>query len=135
VWSADTGFGGGYGFSTGAGIANTSSAPLYQTERYGDGVLQYSFTVPNGSLTVNLKFAEIYFTTCGHRFYNIAINGATVDASFDPCAAAGGANRAVDRSYPVNVTGGQIVISMTGVVDNPTVSAIEITAGGTAPPP
>src|SRR5262249_50176869 len=110
VWSADTGFVGGFTFSTSGGIGNTSTAPLYQDERFASGTLQYAFTVPNATYSIKLKFAEIYFTTCGHRIYNIAINGATVDSNFDPCAAAGGPNTAIDRTYSVTVTGGQISI-------------------------
>jgi tetrahydromethanopterin S-methyltransferase subunit C len=135
AWGADTGFSGGYVFTTSSAIGNTSSQPLYQTERYGDGILGYTFAAPNGSYTVKLKFAEIYFTSCGKRIFNVAINGSTVDSRFDACAAAGGANLAVDRSYTVTVTNSQIAIVMTGVVDNPTVSAIEITSGASAPPP
>jgi hypothetical protein len=140
VWAADSGFSGGYAFTTSSAISNTSAQPLYQNERYGDGVLGYTFVAPNGTYTVNLKFAEIYFTKCGLRKYNIAINGSTVESSFDPCAAAGGFNLAVDRSYTVTATNSQIAILMTGVVDNPTVSAIEILSGtsagaGSPPPP
>jgi hypothetical protein len=75
---------------------------------------------------VKLKFAEIYFTTCGHRIFNIAINGATVDTNFDPCLVGGGPNTTADRTYNVTVSGGQITISLIPVVENPTISAIEI---------
>ena len=135
TWSADTGFLGGYTFSTSASISGTTTPGLYQTERFNAPTLQYTFSVPNATYTVNLKFAEIYFTTSGNRIFNIAINGSTVDANFDPCAAAGGPNRAVDRSYSINVTGGQIAITLTGIANNPKISAIEILSGGSAPPP
>ncbi len=138
TWSADTGYIGGYGYSTSSTVANTTASPLYQAERYSPGSVQYAFAAPNGTYTVNLKFAEIYFTTCGQRVFNVAINGSTLDTNFDPCAAAGGAFRAVDRSYTVNVTGGAISIALNAVVENPAISGIEILSGGSstpAPPP
>ena len=135
VWSADTGSLGGSTYATGNPISNTTTPTLYQTERWSSGTLEYSYTVPNGTYTVNLKFAEIYFTSSGQRVFNIVLNGQTALASFDPFAAAGGSNRAVDKSYSVTVTNGRIDIQMVAVVSNPKVSAIEITSGGSTPPP
>jgi hypothetical protein len=126
VWEADTGATGGYGFSTSTAIAGTTTPALYQTERWSNGPLQYNFAVPNGSYTVRLKFAEIYLTQPGQRVFNIVINGQLVAASFDPIAAAGAANTAVDRSYTVTVAGGQIAIALNPIVQNPKISAIEI---------
>ena len=85
--------------------------------------------MPNGTYTVNLKFAEIYYPVCGQRVFNIVVNGQTVASAFDPCFAAGGWNRAVDNSYNVSVTNGQINIQLVPVVSNPKISAIEILAG------
>lgn len=138
IWSADTGFTAGLPYSTSLPIANTTNPAVYQTERWSSSTLQYNFTVPNGTYTVNLKFAEIYFLTAGQRVFNIQINGTTVQTSFDPLAAAGGPNRAIDESYTVGVTNGQISISLVPVISNPKISAIEILAASTAsttPPP
>ena len=129
VWSADTGYNGGSVYAVQNVIANTTTQPLYQTERYGSGTLQYQFAVANGSYTVNLKFAEIYFNTAGQRVFNILINGQPVQSNFDIVAAAGGSFRAIDLSYPVSVTGGQITIQLTPLVNNPKISAIEILGG------
>src|SRR5262249_12607427 len=125
LWAPDTNPT-GYTFGVGGNIGNTTSMALYQTERWYTSPLQYAFDVPNATYTVTLKFAEIYFTTCGHRIFNIAINGTTLDANFDPCTAGGGPNMAADRVYTVPVSGGQIAITLTPIVDNPTISAIEI---------
>ena len=89
VWSADNGYVSGSIYSTGSSIANTADGPLYQTERWNQGKLQYHFAVPNGTYAVNLKFAEIYFTSAGKRVFHIAINGQTVQSNFDIVAAAG----------------------------------------------
>ena len=128
VWSADNGFNTSATYPTGSAIANTTTPTLYQTERYSSSTLQYSASVPNGAYTVTLKFAEIYETGAGQRIFNIAINGSTVQTNFDVFAAAGGPNTAVDRSYNVNVTNGQIVVALIPVVSNPKISAIEIVA-------
>src|SRR5262249_54804178 len=101
VWSADTGFSGGGTYSVTRSIANTTAAPLYQSERWNNGPLNYNFAAPNGTYTVTLKFAEIYFTAAGQRIFNIVLNGQTAQANFDVFAQAGGMDRAVDRSYTV----------------------------------
>jgi hypothetical protein len=126
VWSADTGFTGGAQYATTATItdaANPSQAPLYQTARYGN--FTYQFTVPTGSYTVILKFAETYWSSAGSRKFNVAINGTTVLTSFDIVAAAGGPLIAIDKSFTVGPTS-TITIQFTTVVDNALVNAIQI---------
>jgi hypothetical protein len=88
--------------------------------------LEYQYSLANGTYTVNLKFAEIWFTSPGQRIYNILINGQQVASNFDPFAAAGGANTAIDKQYQVAVTNGTLDIQLTPIADNPKVSAIEI---------
>ena len=56
------------------------------------------------------------------RFANIGYNALAPDLY----ARAGGPNRAADRTYTVAVTSGQIGISLIPVLDNPTISAIQI---------
>jgi hypothetical protein len=132
VWSADTGFTGGSAFATGSTVtdtANPSQAPLYQSQRYGN--FQYQFNVPSGTYTVNLKFAEIWWTQTGQRVFNVTINGQTVLSGFDIVAAAGGAFQAVDRAFTVGPTT-QITIGFTSTVDNAEINAIEILSGSTA---
>ena len=124
VWSADTGFTGGSTYSVASAITGTTTPALYQTERYG--AFTYQFPIANGSYTVNLKFAELYFNQAGSRIFNVLINGQTVQTSFDAFAQAGGANLAVDRTYPVTVSAGQIDIKLVPVISNPKISAIEI---------
>lgn len=124
-WPADTGFTGGQVGSTTNAIAGTPDPKLYQSERYGS--FTYSFTVPAGNYSVILKFAEIYFTSTGSRVFNVAINGSQVLTNFDIVSAAGGAFKALDKTFPVTVTGNSINIQfITGPADFPKVSAIEI---------
>jgi hypothetical protein len=126
LWSADTGYSGGSAYSVGSAITGTTTPTLYQSERYGNPT--YQFAVVNGNYTVNLKFAELYFTSAGSRKFNVVINGQTVLTNFDVVAAAGGGLKAVDRAFPVTVTNGQIVIQLVTVLSTPTLNAIEITA-------
>ena len=123
-WSGDFSFSGGNTAQTSAGIAGTASPTLYQTCRWG--AFSYNFAVPNGNYTVNLKFAEIYYSTAGSRVFNVAINGTPVLSNFDITAQAG-AFTALDKSFPVTVTNGQIAIQFSqGSADWPLVSGIEI---------
>lgn len=128
LWSADNGFTVGTGnLVVNAPIAGTSDPALYSSEHYGqNGVLEWAAQVPNGQYNVTLKFAEIWFNAAGKRVFNIAINGAQVEAGLDIFAAAGGEYTALDRTYPVTVTGGQIDIVCHGLTDNPKFSAIEV---------
>ena len=109
---------------------------LYRTCRWG--TFSYYFAVPNGSYTVNLKFAEPTFPLSGMRKFNVAINGAQVLSDFDVVSAAGGWLKALNEAFPVNVSGGGIRIEFTNVLNSPLVSGIEIvqsatgTAGGSA---
>jgi hypothetical protein len=125
TWSADTGFSGGSTASTTTAITNTSDPTLYKTERYG--TFTYTFTVPNSSRNVTLKFAEIYWTKVNQRKFNVAINGTTVLSNFDIVSAAGAAFKAVDMTFPVTVTNGKVTIQfIQGSADLPKISAIQI---------
>ena len=90
----------------------------------------YSFNVPNGTYSVTLKFAEIYWTEAGKRIFNVAINGAPVLQNFDIFSQAHGANIALDETFPVTVTNGQILIGFTTVTDNADIAAIRIVQTG-----
>ncbi|MGB8323787.1 MAG: malectin domain-containing carbohydrate-binding protein, partial [Candidatus Acidiferrum sp.] len=129
-WSADADFVGGNPASTTNAILNTPDPKLYQTERYGNST--YTFTVPAGNYAVVLKFAEIYWTAAGKRIFNVSINGTQVLTNFDIVAAAGAAFTAIDKTFPVTVTGNAITIQfITGSADYPKISAIEVKTGST----
>jgi hypothetical protein len=127
TWSADNGFTGGSLGSSTDSIANTSDPTLYQSERFGN--FTYQFSVPNGAYDVLLKFAEIYYSTTGKRIFNVSINGTPVLSNFDIVAAAGGAFRALDKTFPITVGNGAITIQFTaGSADLPKIDAIQITS-------
>ena len=126
VWQPDAAYDGGKTYTTAKPVAGTATPELYQSERFNDGPFEYRFCVPNGTYTVKLKFAEIWFDTPGKRVFDVVVNGATVLAHFDAAAAAQASFRAIDREFHSTVADGRIVIQFRPIVSNPKVSAIEI---------
>ena len=124
VFSADTGFINGYTDTTTAPVTNTKDSTLYQSNRYGN--FSYQFAVPNGDYNITLQFAETYWTAAGNRVFNVNINGTAVLSDFDIFSVAGGLNIAIDKSFPVTVTGGQVTIQFISVTDNALISALQI---------
>jgi len=140
IWVADEDYSGGSTSYTSAAIntslvANPAPQEVYQTERYGD----FTYTIPNltagASYTVNLSFAEIYWTAAGAREFNVLINGTQVLTNFDVFATAGGENIATVESFPATASAsGTISIQFTtGAADLPKVSGIQILSGGSTP--
>ncbi|MGJ5813846.1 DUF4082 domain-containing protein [Paludibaculum fermentans] len=126
IWAADSNAS-GLVYQTTAVIAGGLDLALYKKYRYTqNAALQYQFAAPPGAYNVRLKFAEIQFTQANQRLFNILINGTAVVQNFDVFAEAGRSFRTVDVDYPVT-SSGQILIQFAPVVNNPMVSAIEIT--------
>jgi len=124
-WAADTSYSGGAPWTTVDYIGNTSTPALYQSSRYGQ--FAYTVTVPNGAYNVTLKFAEISLYGVGQRTFNVAINGSPVLTNFDIFAQTGGIYIAIDKTFPVTVSNGQIVIQFSnGTANSPIVNAIQI---------
>jgi beta-xylosidase len=136
---ADAGFSGGSTYSTTSAI-DTSLVPspvppaaVFQSERYGEFTYTFANRTPGSAQTVTLYFAESYWTAAAQRTFSVAINGANVLTAFDIFAAAGGANKAIARTFATTAsTSGQVVIQFTkaGGADNPKVSGITVAAGG-----
>ena len=109
-------------------IAGTSDDPLYRTEENAPaGELVYTFTgLPPGTYRVTLKFAEIWHKRKGARVFDAALNGKTVLKDFDVLAEAGGPDKAVDRTFQVNVgKEGRLVITFPRArADRPKLSAL-----------
>ena len=133
TWLADADYVGGTASSTTAAIntaqvANPAPQGVYQTERFGD----FTYTIPNltagASYTVNLSFAEIYWTAAAKREFNVLINGAQVLTNFDVFATAGGEDIAIVKSFNATASAsGTIAIQFTtGASDLPKVSGIEV---------
>src|SRR5262249_16054152 len=88
AWSADAGTIVVSSYATTHAITGTTDPTLYQSERHGTS-FQYQYAVPNGVYTVNLKFAEIWWTAPGQRVFNVAINNTAVLSNFDMVAQGG----------------------------------------------
>ena len=140
---ADADFSGGNVASTSASIATTFvSAPVppqlvFQHERWGAMTYTIGGFTPGSTATVNLYFAEIYWTAAGQRQFNVLINGAQVLTNFDVFAATGGENIGIQENFstPVN-SSGQVVIQFTvGAADQPKISGIIVTAQTSGPAP
>jgi hypothetical protein len=134
AYVADTGSDSGQTFVSATAVAGTTDAPLYQSERYGQA-FTYTLPAPNGTYTLNLLFAEIYWTAAGQRIFNVDVQGARVLDAFDVFQDAGGANIALVKTFPVTVSDGTVKIAFTTVTDAAKVSAIELLgpASGAAP--
>ncbi|WP_336514419.1 malectin domain-containing carbohydrate-binding protein [Pollutibacter soli] len=133
-WSADQYFSGGNTFGTSDNISNTDNPALYQTERWGN--MSCNIPVANGSYTVKLHFAEIFFTTTGKRVFNVSAEGQPMLTNYDIVADAGGGFKAIIKSLTnINVSDGTLNLVFTGVVDNAKISAIEVVPQITANTP
>jgi hypothetical protein len=134
-FTADQYFSGGSTYTNTATIdtSQVGSVPaaVFNTERYG----AMTYTIPNrsGAQTVTLYFAETYVTAAGQRLFNVSVNGAAALSNFDIFASAGGANRAIARSFNTTAnSSGQVVIQFTAVTENPKINGISV-AGGLPP--
>jgi hypothetical protein len=131
VWSADTGYNSGQVTSTmGNAIAGTTDDTLFQTARSAAAAgFDYSFTVPNGFYEVRLLFAEGWICTywVGARIFDVELEGSVALSNIDVYAEAGGCT-ALARTSVTAVTDGVLNVRFVRRVDNPFVSAIEITA-------
>jgi hypothetical protein len=126
TWAADNSSSGGGTYTAGSPIAGTVDDTLYQSERWG--TYAYNLPVPNGTYTVTLKFAEIWYTSAGSRVFSVAIEGQTVLSNLDLFATAG-ANVAVDRTFQATVVDGTLNIAFTASVDDGKLSALQVVAG------
>lgn len=131
TYLADSRYSGGNVGTTASTISGTTEGALYKSERYGN--FSYNIPVANGSYSVTLKFAEIYFAAPGKRVFSVTVNGQTVISDLDIFAKVG-KNVAYDVVIPVNVTNGAISISFTSKVNNAKVNAIRIAPAAAATP-
>ncbi len=151
LWLADDYYLAGYvaapsNVST-ANILNTTADTLYRSERYGGNPnvnpVSYVIPVQNGSYTVRLHFAEIYWCVStnpcpnngsgpgiGARVFNVNIESTPSLTNYDIIARTGGALRAIVEEVQANVSDGILNIDLTAISDNAKISAIEV-----IPPP
>ena len=108
-------------------ITGSAAPEIYQTERYS--MTAYTFTVPNGTYTVRLHFAETYegITGDAQRLFDVTFNGKTVLKDFDAFKEGGGLNKPTVKEFKaVEVTDEKLVIGFEPNVQNPEINGIEI---------
>ena len=112
---------------TTTGVTSPAPQAVYQSERYGTVTYTLPSLVASAQYTVRLHFAELYQTATGKRTFNVLINGTTVLSNYDIYSATGARYKAVVREFTTTAnTSGQIVINLNTVIDNATISGIEI---------
>ena len=126
-------------------IAGTDDDALYLTERVtADGInikgpFSYNIPVSNGTYTVKLYFAEIYWGSAnpeafegdvGKRVFNASMEGISVFTGYDLVKDVDPAT-ASSRMYDIEVTDGELNITFEATVNKPKISGIEILGTGT----
>ncbi len=137
VWQAAQGFEGGWSWSTSPDtkISGTDRDSVYRTEHAG--MTAFRTDLPNGTYAVQPRFAEIYHDGPGQRIFDVAIEGKLVLDDLDIHQRVG-RYASFRPSYEVTVADGRLDIEFAAVVDNPQISAVEVTllqAAPVSPPP
>src|SRR6266536_2537463 len=140
VWSADQAYSAGnWGYdmlfgsgSTAGAVAGTTDDALYQSYNLFNTWTGYKFDVANGTYQVTLKMLEDWATAAGQRLFDVRIENTVVLSAFDIFASCGKFT-ACDRTFTASVTDGQlnVAFNMHGGANYATVSAIEVSSGGT----
>jgi hypothetical protein len=135
LWSPDHYSLGGQVVNRTEPVTGTTDPGLFQTERFGN--FSYALPVAEGSYSVTLYFAETWFGPTkptpggvGSRVFDVYCNGVTLLKNFDVYQAAGGGNRAVQRTFR-NLrpnAQGKLMLSFVPVVNYASVNAVEVVA-------
>ncbi len=136
IFVADRYFSGGTAAPSATAAIDTSLLTTFvpqgvlQSERYGSMSYIIPGRISGRPYTVVLYFAETYWDGAGSRLFNVAINGAPVLSNFDIFAAAGGKNKAVEKSFTaIADASGKISITFSnGTANMPRIDGIAITA-------
>jgi hypothetical protein len=136
---ADEDFNGGDVATSTANVTlGSNSAPeaVYLSERYVPFTYVLNGLVADAPYTVNLHFAETYWTGAGERIFNVVINGKQVLTNLDVFKTAGGQNIAYDPQFTASADKyGQIIVQFVyGGVDQPFINGIEAVKSGNAAP-
>ncbi len=133
VWSPDCYFFHGRLISHRGPVENTADPDLYTAERYGN--FDYAIPVAPGTYGVTLRFAETYFGEAnsgfggiGSRIFNVYCNGVALLRNFDIFKEAGGASRALDKTFHGLKPNAQglLVLSFVPIENYAEVNAIEV---------
>ncbi|MCZ7545787.1 MAG: pre-peptidase C-terminal domain-containing protein [Anaerolineae bacterium] len=126
VWQPSAGFSGASSRTVTNSVSGTQEDLLYQTYLYGDPI-NWSWSVPNGTYTVTLYFAEFYYSSSNQRVFDVFIEGTRVRAGLDIYAQVGRYAALVLPFYDVTVTDGTLNITFDASRGSAVISAIEVT--------
>jgi hypothetical protein len=118
-------------------IAGTADDFLYQSGRSG-AAFAYNLPTGNGYCDVVLHFAETYYGSvaaggAGSRQFHVDMEGTRKLTNYDVFAKAGGAKRARQEVFRVQVTDGTLNVNfLKGAAGDPAVKAIEVLPAGSA---
>ncbi|MEO1065183.1 MAG: malectin domain-containing carbohydrate-binding protein [Actinomycetota bacterium] len=117
----------GYPFEEQVAISGTDEDPLYRSEGWSPGTLDWTRVVPNGTYRVDLHFAEVWSGAFspGVRVFDVVLEGAVRADDVDVFAEVG-ANAAYTISRQVSVTDGQLDLELVGVSQNPKLNALAV---------
>lgn len=135
LWLADQPYDGDWGYAA-SGMMGTYLSPnpvtgttdplLYQSERYFSvGPGSFRFSVPNGQYEVELRFAEIFGREPGKRVFSVSLNGTPVLQQLDIAALVGN-DIALNRTFTVTVTNGELSVSLIPSLDSAKISALRV---------
>ena len=133
LWSGDQFYVGGQASSRSGVAAGAEDPNLFLGERYGS--FQYVIPAMPGKYRLKLHFAETWFGPgnqggggAGNRVFDVECNGAHLLRAFDIYREAGGANRALVRTFDGIEPDkqGRVVISFLPRANNGMVNALEL---------
>ncbi|HTQ56663.1 MAG TPA: malectin domain-containing carbohydrate-binding protein [Bryobacteraceae bacterium] len=133
VWAADRYYNHGNVVARSDLVTNTTDPEMFRAERFGH--FTYAIPVADGRYTVTLKFAETWFGPgkpggggAGSRIFDVFCNGAALLRNFDVFRAAGGPQRAIEKTFHGIVPNaqGKIVLSFVPVMNYACVNAVEV---------
>lgn len=114
---------------TRADIQGTDAQPVYRTAR--TSAAAYVLEVGEGAHDVTLHFCETAHATPGKRVFDVLLQGETVLEAFDIAKVAGGANIALDKTFPgVQAVDGSVTIAFNKRADWPAIAGITVTGNG-----
>ncbi|HEY7181714.1 MAG TPA: malectin domain-containing carbohydrate-binding protein [Blastocatellia bacterium] len=132
-WGPDCYFKGGQTIERVGAVTGTANPEIYRVERYGN--FSYAIPVAPGRYTVTLRFAERYFGTAnslgggpGSRIFHVFCNGEALLKNLDVFKEAGGADRALEKTFTGVAPNeqGYILLEFKPVVNYALIYAIEV---------
>jgi galactose oxidase len=107
-------------------ISGTVEDPIYQTENWRNGDLEYEIAVNPGPYEVVLHFAELWHQGPNRRVFSVTVEGQEVSPALDLYQVTGGRFIAHVIKKEVYVADGIMNIKLGQIVENPSLAGIEV---------